>query len=159
MLAIYPGTFDPLTLGHLDILQRSLGIFDQVEVGVAASTSKKTLFTLEERCDLVRAATSDWPGVTVAPFDGLLVDYVRQRGASIVIRGIRQVTDFDYEQRMAFINRRLYPALETLFLMPTEAHALISASLVREVHRWQGDTSSFVPPAVEVALRKKNTNS
>jgi pantetheine-phosphate adenylyltransferase len=153
-LALYPGTFDPFTYGHLDVLERALRIFDRNEVTVAVNASKQTLFTVDERCALIRASTAAHRNVTVAPFEGLLVDRARSRGAAALVRGLRQVSDFDYEFRMAFANRRLEPALETVFLMTSEEHALISSSIVRDVHRWNGDVSSFVPPPVREAPRR-----
>ncbi|GIV59662.1 MAG: phosphopantetheine adenylyltransferase [Rhodothermaceae bacterium] len=154
-LALYPGTFDPFTYGHLDILERALRLFDRVEVTVAVNTSKTPLFTLEERCELIRRCTGHLTGVSVVPFEGLLMEHARRRGAVAQVRGLRQVSDFDYEYRMLFANRRLLPELETVFLMPSEAHLHIHASLVREIHRWGGDVSSFVPPPVLEALQRK----
>ena len=156
-LALYPGTFDPITRGHLDVLARALSIFDRVEVTVAVNASKQTLFTLEERVGLVRASMAELltdeqqARAEVVPFRGLLVDQARRRGAVALVRGLRQVSDFDYEFRMALANRRLAP-IETVFLMPSEAHTFTAASIVRELHRWGGDVSSFVPEAVEKAL-------
>ncbi len=154
-LALYPGTFDPFTYGHLDILERALRLFDEVEVTVAVNAGKAPLFSAEERCELIRACADHLGGVRVATFEGLLVDHARQTGAAALVRGLRQVSDFDYEFRMAFANRKLYPDVETVFLMTSEEYALISASIVRDVHRWQGDVSLFVPPPVERALREK----
>jgi pantetheine-phosphate adenylyltransferase len=154
-LALYPGTFDPFTYGHLDIVERALRIFERVEITVAVNDSKNTLFTIEERCAMIRQSTGHLTGATVVPFEGLLVDRARTRGAAALVRGLRQVSDFDYEFRMAFANRRLFPELETVFLMTSEAHALLSASIVREVHRWDGDVSAFVPPPVLEALENK----
>jgi pantetheine-phosphate adenylyltransferase len=154
-LALYPGSFDPFTYGHLDLLARAQRLFDAVEVTVAVNASKQTLFSIEERCDLVRQCTGHLEGVTVAAFEGLLVDRARARGATALIRGLRQVTDFDYEARMAFANRRLYGDVETVLLLPAEAHALVTASIVREIHRWGGDVSAFVPPPVAEALARK----
>lgn len=156
-LALYPGTFDPITYGHLDILERATRIFDQVEVTVAINADKRSLLTVDERLDLIRACTEDWKNVSVVSFEGLLVDYARQRGAVALVRGLRQVGDFDFEFRMAFANRRLYPDLETVFFMTSEAHAFVSASIVREIHTWGGDTSKFVPPPVVQALERKRT--
>lgn len=153
--ALYPGTFDPFTYGHLDIVERALRIFDEVEVTVAVNAGKQALLSTDERCDLIQQCTTHLKGVTVAAFDGLLVDHARQRRAAALVRGLRQVSDFDYEFRMAFANRKLYPELETVFLMTSEAHALISSTMVRDVHRWDGDLSPFVPPPVEEALRRK----
>ena len=154
-LALYPGTFDPFTYGHLDIVERALRIFDEVEVTVAVNAGKRALLSTEERCDLIRQCTAHLDGVTVAAFEGLLVDYARRRRAAALVRGLRHVSDFDYEFQMAFANRKLYPEVETVFLMTAEAHALISSPIVRDVHRWGGNLSSFVPPPVEEALRNK----
>src|SRR5690606_40902318 len=143
-LALYPGTFDPITLGHLDVLERALTIFDRVEVTVAVNVEKQTLFTLEEREALIEASVAEIAGherVTVSTFEGLLVDHARARGAVALIRGLRQVSDFDYEFRMALANRRLAPEVQTVFLMPSEAHTFLAARLVPGIHRWGGDTS------------------
>jgi len=154
-LALYPGTFDPMTLGHLDVLQRALKVFDEVEVTVAVNRNKQFLLDIEERVALIKACTRDLPGVIVSSFEGLLVEYARQRKASALIRGLRQVSDFDYEFRMAFANRRLCPEVETVFFMTSETYAFISASIVREIYAWGGDISSFVPEPVLEALEKK----
>ncbi|HYE95420.1 MAG TPA: pantetheine-phosphate adenylyltransferase [Rubricoccaceae bacterium] len=159
-LALYPGTFDPITRGHLDVLGRALRLFDRVEVTVAVNVAKQTLFSTEERVRLVEESLEELPAdlrdrVAVVAFEGLLVDQARARGASALIRGLRQVSDFEYEMRMALANRRLAPEIETVFLMPSEEHAFTAATIVREIHRWAGDTSSFVPAAVERALRTK----
>lgn len=154
-LALYPGTFDPFTYGHLDVLERALRLFSQVEVTVAVNAQKQTLFTAEERCALVEASTTHLDGVTVASFEGLLVDRARARAAGVLVRGLRQVSDFDYEFRMAFANRKLEPDVETIFLMTSEAHAFISSTIVRDVHRWGGDLAEFVPPPVVEALHEK----
>ncbi|NNE69227.1 MAG: pantetheine-phosphate adenylyltransferase [Rhodothermales bacterium] len=153
-LALYPGSFDPFTYGHLDILTRASRLFDEVEVTVAVNTSKKHLLSVEERCDLIRECVTHLPNVSVASFEGLLVDHARDRGALALVRGLRQVSDFDFEFRMAFANRRLAEGLETVFLMTSEKHALIAASIVREIHHWGGDISSFVPEPVLRALSK-----
>lgn len=155
--ALYPGTFDPFTLGHLDVLSRAVAQFDEVEVTVAVNSSKQTLFTADERCDLIRACASEagLTGVTAVAFEGLLVDHAKASGASVLVRGLRQVSDFDYEFRMALANRRLSPGLETVFLMTSEAHAFVSASIVRDVHRWGGEVGLFVPPIVADALAQK----
>ena len=154
-LALYPGSFDPFTYGHLDIVERALHIFEEVEVTVAINAGKRALLSIEERCELIRQSTAHLSGVTVAAFEGLLVDYARQRRAAALVRGLRQVRDFDYEFRMAFANRKLYPELETVFLMTSEAHAFVSSTIVRDVHRWGGDLSPFVPPVVREALERK----
>ena len=156
-VALYPGTFDPVTYGHLDVLRRAVSLFETVEVTVAENADKRSLFTAEERCHLIRACADaeGLIGVTVSAFQGLLVDYARYVGARVLVRGLRQVSDFDYEFRMAFANRRLQPTLETAFLMTSEAHAFVSASIVRDVYRWNGDVSLFVPPPVVAALEEK----
>ena len=157
-LALYPGTFDPVTLGHLDVLARALRVFDRIEVTVAVNAAKATLFTTDERVALVRASLDGVAGaerVAVAPFEGLLVNHARARGAVALVRGLRQVSDFDYEFRMALANRRLAPDIETVFLMPSEAHTFVAASIVREIHRWGGDVTSFVPAAVVRALAER----
>lgn len=156
-LALFPGTFDPFTLGHLDVLKRALTVFDRIDVTVAVNTAKTPIFGLEERCELILASVSDLRGVTVTAFDGLLVDHARATGATALVRGLRQVNDLDYEQRMAFANRRLFPELETVFFMPSEQYALISGSLVREIFRWGGDITPFVPPAIAEALLSRRS--
>lgn len=155
-LALYPGTFDPFTYGHLDVLERALRIFDEVEVTIAPNAQKATLFSAAERAELVEACTAHLDHVSVAIFEGLLVDRAREREATALVRGLRQVGDFDYEFRMAFANRKLYPDVETVFFMTSEEHAFVSASIVRDVHRWRGETAQFVPPPVVEALRKKH---
>jgi len=156
-VALYAGSFDPITNGHLDVLARAVHLFEDVEVTVAVNADKKNLFTPEERVELVRGCLQDagMPQVSVTAFEGLLVDYARQSGAKVLVRGLRQVSDFDYEFRMAFANRRLAPGIETVFLMTSEANAFVSASIVRDVHRWQGDVGLFVPPRVVEALSRK----
>ena len=155
MLALYPGTFDPFTYGHLDVLERALDLFDRVEVTVGINASKETLFSTEERINLIEACTDTLGEVQVAAHEGLIVDRANEVGAQVLVRGLRQVSDFDYEFRMAFANRKLAPDLETIFLMTSEAHAFVSASIVRDVHHWGGDVSKFVPPPVVDALARK----
>lgn len=160
-LALYPGTFDPITYGHLDVLERALKIFDTVDVTVAINVQKNALFSVEERVNLIRQSVdeiADSDRVEVSSFEGLLVDYARERGAVALIRGLRQVSDFDYEFRMALANRRLFPELQSVFLMPGEDHIFVAASIVREVHRWGGDVSSFVPGVVQRALAEKTAS-
>jgi pantetheine-phosphate adenylyltransferase len=154
-LALYPGTFDPFTYGHRDILERALRVFNFVEVTVGINAEKTTLFDTDERIDLVRQCTEDLEGVRVASHEGLIVDRAEEVGAIALVRGLRQVSDFDYEFRMAFANRKLKPDLETIFLMTSEEYALISSSMVRDAHRWDGDVSKFVPPPVVRALEEK----
>ena len=156
-LAIYPGSFNPFTYGHLDIVERASRIFARVQVTVAVHTSKDILLSSKERCQLIVECTRHFANVEVTSFEGLLVDHARSCGASVLVRGLRSVSDFDYEFRMAFANRRLSPELETVFLMTSEEHALISASIVRDIHQWNGDVSSFVPPPVLKALRAKHS--
>ena len=154
-LALYAGTFDPVTNGHLDVLARALALFDRVEVTVAQNTAKTTLLPAEQRAALVRACLADVPGgerAEVTFFEGLLVDHARARGAAALVRGLRQPADFDYEQRMALANRRLAPAVQTVFFMAAEAHIGTSSSIVREIWRWGGDVGSFVPPPAARAL-------
>ncbi len=156
-LALYPGTFDPVTLGHLDVLERALTLFDRVEVTVAMNVSKSTLFSLEDRVRLIEESAEGIVGserVSVRPFEGLLVDHARATGAIALIRGLRQVSDFDYEFRMALANRRLAPEVQSVYLMPSEAHTFVAASIVREIHSFGGDTSSFVPAPVQKALER-----
>ena len=150
---IYPGTFDPITNGHTDIVLRAARLFDRVIVAVAGSTSKKTAFTLEERLALAGTTLESISNVEVYPFDSLLVDAARKRGAVIILRGLRAVSDFEYEFQMANMNRRLAPELDTLFLTPAEHYSYISSSLVREIAALGGDVSEFVHPSVVEALK------
>lgn len=153
--ALYPGTFDPFTFGHRDVLERALRIFEQVEITVGMNPEKETLFSIGERTDLARECTEDLGGVRVQAYEGLIVDRAREVGAAALVRGLRQVSDFDAEFRMAFANRKLAPDLETVFFMTSEEYALISSSMVRDAHRWDGDVSKFVPPPVVDALERK----
>ena len=153
-IAVYPGSFDPVTKGHADLIRRSLAFSDQVVVAVAVNVSKQPLFTLEERVALIRE-TVQLPNVEVRSFDGLLVDFAKQVGASMLIRGLRAVSDFEYEFQMALMNRTLAPALETVFLVPAFDLTYLSSSLVREVARFGGDVSALVDPVVQKALKAK----
>ncbi len=160
-LALYPGSFDPVTLGHLDILRRALRLFDRVEVTVATNIAKRTLFAEDERADLIRSSIADWPAeerdrVDITAFEGLIVEHAQRCGAVALVRGIRQVADFDYEMRMAVANRRLADEIVTIFLTPDAQNAFTSASLVREIHRFGGDVSSFVPEPVLRRLGQKS---
>lgn len=157
--ALYPGTFDPFTYGHYDVLKRALRIFDRVEVTVGVNMEKDTLFSTQERTELVRKCTQDLNGVRVAAYEGLIVDRAQDTGAAALVRGLRQVSDFDTEFRMAFANRKLAPELETVFFMTSEEYALISSSMVRDAHRWDGDVSKFVPPPVVEALEQKKAQT
>jgi pantetheine-phosphate adenylyltransferase len=153
--AVYPGTFDPITNGHCDLVSRATRLFDHVLVGVARDTGKQPVCAIDERVELARLALADVAGVEVVPFEGLLVDFCRQSGASIVIRGLRAVSDFEFEFQLAAMNRRLAPDIETVFLTPAEQYAFISSSLVREIARLGGDVSEFVHPAVRQMLLDK----
>jgi len=150
--AIYPGTFDPVTNGHTDLITRGSKLFDEVIVGVAASPSKKPMFTLEERVDFIERITQHLPNVTVVGFTGLLVDFAKFHQANVLIRGLRAVSDFEYEFQLANMNRRLNPELESVFLTPAEENSFISSSLVKEVALHKGDVSQFVNPLVKDAL-------
>jgi len=153
--AIYPGSFDPVTRGHEDIIRRSLHLVDQVVVAVAANPAKAPLFTLEERTELLQTVMQDEPRVRVVAFDGLLADFAKAEQAQVVIRGLRAVSDFDYESQMALMNRQLDPELETVFLVPALHLTYLSSSLVREIARLKGDVSTFVHPVVEQALQRR----
>jgi pantetheine-phosphate adenylyltransferase len=155
---IYPGTFDPITRGHEDLVRRAARIFDQVVVAVAASANKQPFFGLEERMELARLTLSDVPNVEVASFSGLQVEFVRDQGTNLVLRGLRAVSDFEYEFQLAGMNRALYPELETVFLTPAEQYMFISASMVREIARLGGDVEPFVPPPVAARLTGKWTS-
>jgi len=153
-IAVYPGSFDPVTRGHEDLIRRSLAFVDRVVVAVAVNVAKQPLFTLEERVGLIRE-TVRLPGVDVQSFDGLLVEFARGIGASVIVRGLRAVSDFEYEFQMALMNRNLDPRLETVFLVPAFDLTYLSSSLVREVARFGGDVSQLVHPAVQQALKRK----
>jgi pantetheine-phosphate adenylyltransferase len=153
--ALYPGTFDPITQGHLDIIRRGAQLFGSVDVVVAVNARKASLFTLEERVELVRAATRDIAGVTVISHAGLMVECLRERGAQVLLRGLRAVSDFEHEFQMALMNKKLDPACETLYLMPSESYTYLASSLVRELAALGADVSEFVPPMVEEALKRK----
>lgn len=157
-LALYPGSFDPITYGHLDILERATDLFDQVIITIAVNNKKDTVFTGDEREALIKECLTDkeWAKrVETQQFTGLLVDFAKERDAQTLVRGVRQVSDFEYEFRMALTNRRLAPDVDTVFLMPNEQLTFISASLVREIAYWGGDLSSFVPEHVAEALHEK----
>lgn len=153
--AIYPGTFDPLTRGHEDLVRRAVKLFDKVVVAVAASERKGPLFSLDERVDIAREALADLPQVEVAGFDCLLMNFVRQQGANVILRGLRAVSDFEYEFQMAGMNRNLHPDVETVFLTPGEQHMFVSSTIVREIARFGGDVTKFVPAAVARRLAVK----
>ena len=153
-LAVYPGSFDPITNGHLDLIRRGPGLFDRLIVAVLRNTEKSNLFSVEERLDLLRESVADLPTVEVAVFDGLLVDFAHDRGARHILRGIRALSDFEYEFQMALMNRRLAPDLETVFLMPREEFTFLSSKLVREVARLGGPVDAFVPPPVALRIKE-----
>ena len=153
--AIYPGTFDPVTNGHHDLIERAANMFSEVVVAVASNPNKKPLFSLEERVELIKAITHDLHNVTVVGFTGLLADYADSQGARILIRGLRAVSDFEYEFQLANMNRRLNPKLESVFLTPAEENAFISSTLVKEVALHRGKVSGFCDPIVDAALKEK----
>ena len=154
-IAIYPGTFDPITLGHLDLICRCTKLVDKVVVAILRNEDKKPLFTLDERIEMLEDAVREIPHVEVDAFDGLLVDYAAAKRATVILRGIRAWTDYEYELPMALMNRRLKPGIETVFLMAGEAYAFISSRLVKEVIRLGGDLTGLVPPTVEVRLKHR----
>ncbi len=152
---VYPGTFDPITNGHVDLIYRAARLFDRVTVAVAADTGKIPLFSTAERVQLVQASIIDCPNVEILAFEGLLVNFARVRHVGVIMRGLRAVSDFEYEFQLAGMNRRMAPDIETLFLTPAEQYAYISSSLVREIARLGGDVSTFVTPAVQAALNDR----
>ena len=152
---VYPGTFDPITRGHEDVVRRAAGLFGEVIVAVAESRTQ-TLFTLNERVDMAREVFADFANVRVEGFNGLLMSFVQAQGARVVLRGLRAVSDFEYEFQLAGMNRNLYPEMETLFLTPAEQYTFISATMVREVARFGGDVSKFVSPLVAARLQQKD---
>lgn len=154
-IAVYPGTFDPVTNGHLDLAHRGRMHFDRLIVAVLENEEKRPLFTVQERVELLRDAVREWDNVQVESFDGLLVDYARTKGASVILRGIRASSDFEYEMQMAMMNRKLDPELETVFLVPSEAYSYVSSKLVREVAGLDGSVAGLVPERVLVALRRR----
>ena len=154
-IAIYPGSFDPLTNGHLDVVQRAAKLFDRVIVAVAKNESKSPLFTLAERVTLVRNAAVDLPNVEADSFDGLLVEYVAAKKARAIVRGLRAVSDFEFEFQLALMNRKLDENIETIFMMPKDTYTFLSSRIVKEIARLGGDISQFVPPNVQTALNKK----
>jgi pantetheine-phosphate adenylyltransferase len=153
--AIYPGSFDPLTNGHLDVIQRAVKLFDRVVVAVAKNDGKQPLFTLDERFALVKKAVKYLPNVEADAFDGLLVEYVVSRKAQAIVRGLRAVSDFEFEFQLALMNRKLNENVETIFMMPKDTYTFLSSRLVKEIARLGGDVSAFVPAHVQNALTKK----
>lgn len=153
--AIYPGTFDPMTNGHLDILSRAALMFDHIVLAIAASPSKKPMFTLDERVDLARQVVTHLPNVEVVGFSDLMANFAREQQANVLVRGLRAVSDFEYELQLAHMNRHLLPTLESVFLMPSEEYSFVSSSLMKEVARHGGDVKAFLPEPVYQALLAK----
>jgi len=154
-VAIYPGSFDPVTNGHLDLIERGEKMFDLVIVAVLKNAEKQPLFTVGERVEMLREVTQNWSGVEVDVFEGLLVDYARKRHAGVILRGIRAISDYEYELQMALMNRKLEPRLETVFMIPGEPYSYLSSRLVREIAQFGGPLDGFVPSVVEQRLRAK----
>ena len=154
-IAIYPGTFDPVTFGHMDVVKRASSLFDEVIVSVAFSSPKKALFTVNERVGMLKQITSKFRNVKIDSFDGLLVRYAKSKRASAIVRGLRAASDFEYELQMALTNRKLAENLTTVFLMPSEKYAYLNSTLVREIAAYGGNLSGFVPPLVARKLREK----
>ncbi len=153
--AVYPGTFDPVTYGHIDLIKRAVKIFDTVIIAVARNADKGPLFMSQERVNLLKEATKGIKGVVIEDFDGLVVNYVRQKGASVMIRGLRMISDFEYEFQMALTNRKLAPDIETIFMMPSESYSYLSSKLIKEAFALGADVKAFVPNFVQKALAKK----
>ena len=153
--AVYPGTFDPITCGHFDLIERAARFYDRLVIAVADNRNKQSLFTLEERVALAKEVTENLPNVEVIGFSGLLVDFVKELNGHVLLRGLRAVSDFEYEFQLASMNRKLAPEVETMFMTPAEQYAFISSSLVREISALGGDVSEFVHPAVGRALKQK----
>jgi pantetheine-phosphate adenylyltransferase len=154
-VAIYPGSFDPVTNGHLDLIERGEKMFDRLIVAVLKNTEKEPMFSVPERVEMLRDVTRQWDSVEIDVFEGLLVDYARKRGAAVILRGIRAVSDYEYELQMALMNRKLEPRLETVFMMPGETYSYLSAKVVREIAHFGGPLAGLVPPTVEQRLRAK----
>jgi pantetheine-phosphate adenylyltransferase len=154
-VAIYPGSFDPVTNGHLDLIERGQKMFDRLIVAVLKNLEKEPLFTVAERVDMLREVTHRWDSVEIDVFEGLLVDYARKRNAGVILRGIRAISDYEYELQMALMNRKLEPGLETVFMLPAESYSYLSSKVVREIAQLGGPLTGFVPPVVEQRLRSK----
>lgn len=159
IIAIYPGSFDPLTNGHVDIIQRGSRLFDRIVVAILLNIEKAPLFTVPERVDIAREVFNGYPNVEVDTFDGLLVDYARRKHASVIVRGLRAISDFEYEMQMALMNRHLNPEVETVFMMPAEPYTYVSSRLVKEVVALGGSVSRLVPTLVESRLRDKRSRA
>jgi pantetheine-phosphate adenylyltransferase len=154
-IAIYPGSFDPPTNGHLDLIERGAKIFDELVVAILINEEKQPLFSIEERCEMLREMTGHCRNVSIDTFDGLLVDYAVSRGAQAVLRGIRAISDYEYELQMALMNRKLQPKIETVFMMPAEAYSYVSSRLVKEIFRLGGSVKGLIPELVERRLQQK----
>jgi pantetheine-phosphate adenylyltransferase len=155
VVALYPGSFDPITNGHLDLIERGSALFDKLTVAVLRNDEKEALFSVADRIEMLTEVVQGFPNVEVGSFDGLLVEYAAHCGASVILRGIRAVSDYEYELQMALMNRRLRPDIETVFLMASEAHSFLSSKLVKEVIRLGGKITGLVPPSIEGRLRKR----
>ncbi len=158
IVAVYPGTFDPITNGHLDLIERAARFYDRLVIAVANNRNKQSLFDLQTRVELVESVTEHLPNVEVMAFDGLLVEFVHKIEGNVLLRGLRAVSDFEYEFQLASMNRKLAPEIETMFMTPAEQYAFISSSLVKEVAQLNGNVSEFVPPLVEAALKERLMN-
>jgi pantetheine-phosphate adenylyltransferase len=154
-IAIYPGSFDPITNGHLDLIERGARLFDRLVVAILSNDTKRPLFTVEERMEMLSEVVGRFSNVEIDCFEGLLVDYAASRGATVILRGIRAISDYEFELQMALMNRRLRPSIETIFMMSGEAYSYISSRLVKEVFRLGGNISGLVPPSVEARLRQR----
>ena len=154
-IAIYPGSFDPITNGHIDVIERATKMFDRVNVVIGINSKKKTLFTENERLEMVEESLSHLPSAQVAFHSGLIVDYAVDIGATAIVRGLRSVTDFEYEMQIALMNRKMQPSLQTVFLMPHEKYTYLNSSIIREIARYKQDVTEFVPEAVEKRLKEK----
>jgi pantetheine-phosphate adenylyltransferase len=155
LTAVYPGTFDPITNGHLDILSRGVKLFDRIVVAILRNPDKDPLFPLDERVEILKTVVGRWSNVSVETFDGLLVDFARARGAHVIVRGLRALSDFEYEFQMTLMNQRLEPGIQTVFMMPSEAYSYVSSRLVKEVARLGGDVTGLVPPDVASRLKRR----
>lgn len=155
LTAVFPGTFDPITNGHLDIISRGRDLFDRIVIAILRNPDKDPLFPLEERVDILRSVVGRWSNVEVDSFDGLLVDFARAQGAQVIVRGLRALSDFEYEFQMTLMNQRLEPGIQTVFMMPSEAYSYVSSRLVKEVARLGGDVTGLVPPEVITRLKRR----
>jgi len=156
--AVYPGSFDPVTFGHIDVIKRACKVADKLIIGVLQNSEKTPLFSVEERVNMLKEVTKDMPEVEIKSFDGLLIEFVKQSGAGIVIRGLRAVTDFEYELQLAQINKALYPEIDTLFLVTSVKHSYLSSSVVREIASHNGNIDTFVPAFIADMLKEKFSN-